>query len=328
LPVRVGLVATTVGLGTPFFAVGGAARLWYSYAPRSAAGQAAKWALSLVGGGGCVHLIYEYVIPLLRHHSDFVLPFALSNAVASGFWYVVGEASMGLPFMTGAVTFEALQHSQVGRALALILRLMGQSATTGVLFHTSLPVGGVFVGALTALTAPILWPAAFHLCWDDNTRVVLLGEHGTTWLVELYTAIALPVGLPTGIFAGVGLHLALHSFITGAPGVPWAARSLPVLLALGAAAGTYFAVFRPPQHEYTWMGRLDAVSGEWRSVNVTTGAVLLDGGTQASVSELERAFAFAFQALRNPLRALGLAGDKQILQANAEAVGAAWRDKR
>ena len=250
LAVRVGLVATSVGLGTPFFAVGGIVRMWYSYLPRTPTGLMVKWGLSVVGGGSILNLTYSYVIPFLQHHSDFVLPFALSNAIASGIWYLFGEYTFGLPFMSGVVSIEALKATMAGKIILGILRMMGQNLTAttgaGILFQTSLPVGGIFVGGLTALTAPFLWPMAFSLCWDKNMHDLLVGEN-SLWLVELYEFIAVPVGLPTGIFAGVGLHLFLRSFVNGQPGQPWTMRSLPMLAAISGVNVVYFTWFRPPQ---------------------------------------------------------------------------------
>ena len=115
-----------------------------------------------------------------------------------------------------------------------------------MLFQTSIPVGGIFVGGLTALTAPFLWPMAFSLCWDKNMHQLLVGEN-SLWLVELYEFIAVPVGLPTGIFGGIGLHLFLQSFVNGQPGQPWTHRSLPMLLAITGVNVVYFTWFRPPQ---------------------------------------------------------------------------------
>jgi hypothetical protein len=214
--VRVGLVSTSVGLGTPFFAVGAMARLWYSYLPRGSFGRIFMSMSYIVGGGGFIHLMINFVVPFMRNHSDFVLPFALSNAVASGFWYSIGEVALGLPFMSGAVALESLQGSFFGAGMLGILRIMGQNVAggTGTVFATSLPIGGIFVGALTALTAPFLWPLMFKVCWDANTNKLLVGDD-PTWLVDLYQYIALPLGLPVGVLAGIGLHLAVKPFVVG-----------------------------------------------------------------------------------------------------------------
>jgi uncharacterized membrane protein YccC len=86
------------------------------------------------------------VYPFLRDHSNFVLPFALSNAFAAGFWYTVGEVTLGLPFMTGVMSIESLGIALPGTLASFLVRSL---ATAG------LPFGGVLVGGLTALTGVI-----------------------------------------------------------------------------------------------------------------------------------------------------------------------------
>ena len=75
---------------------------------------------------------------------------------------------------------------------------------------------------------------------------LLVGDN-SLWLVELYEYIAVPVGVPTGVFGGIGLHLFLQSFVNGQPGKPWMSRSLPMLLAITGVNAVYFTWFRPPQ---------------------------------------------------------------------------------
>ena len=310
LAVRVGIVATSVGLGTPFFAVGAMIRLWYSYLPRSQFGRLFLWTSYVAGGGGFIHLMINFVIPFMRNHSDFVLPFALANAVASGLWYTVGEVTLGLPFMSGAVALESLQRSAFGMGILAILRVMGQNVAggTGTVFATSLPIGGIFVGGLTALTAPFLWPLMFKLCWDTNTNKLLVGDD-PTWLVDLYQYIALPMGLPVGLLAGIGLHLAVKPFIVGKVGTPWTQWSFPMLALVSALGLVYFTLFKDDMfEEFMWMGRLDVATGEYLSVNPVDGVVVRDDAHRAAKAEVRRAFARAFQALRDPLRAIGYRG--------------------
>jgi hypothetical protein len=100
--------------------------------------------------------------------------------------------TVGLEVMTGTMNASALS--------ALFPRL-----AQGAIFN-QLPIGGVVIGALTALTAPFLWPIMIDLCWDENTKKLLLNGD-TLWLVDLYQYIAIPVGLPVGILAGLSMHL-------------------------------------------------------------------------------------------------------------------------
>jgi hypothetical protein len=166
--------------------------MWYAYLPRTPIGAAVKYAVGVLVGGGCINLVYNYVGPFLRDHSDFILPFALANGVASSFWYLVGEAAFGLEAMTG--TFQ----------LKSLVELIPSLSRARVITH--FPIGGVVIGALTAVTAPFLWPLAFNLCWDENTRLLLL-DNDTLWLSDLYQYIVVPVGIPTGISAGISIHL-------------------------------------------------------------------------------------------------------------------------
>ena len=104
--VRSMLVGASVGLATPAFVIAGVFQAWVRVMPRSSLGSATKAVVGVLIGGGSLQLVYNYVGPFLRDHSEVVLPFALSNAIASSFWYTVGELSIGLDAMmaTGIIS--------------------------------------------------------------------------------------------------------------------------------------------------------------------------------------------------------------------------------
>ena len=56
-------------------------------------------------------------------------------------------------------------------------------SATGVI---GLPAGGAVIGALAAVTAPLLWPLATQLCWAPDMRSFLLGGGDLTWLMDVY----------------------------------------------------------------------------------------------------------------------------------------------
>ena len=295
LVVRLGIISTAVGLATPLFATAGVVRVWYSYMPRTVAGKYLKYLISVFGGGGGISLLYNYVLPFLRDHSNFVLPFALANGVASGFWYLVGEAAFGLPFMAGVVSIEALKKALPPIIIAIFTTPAGVS-----LLSAGLPVGGVVIGVLTAITAPIIWPLAFSICWDENLQSLIL-DGDSLWLMDLYNYFGIPVGIPVGAISGLSMHFALKSSITGSAGVPWTSKSLPVLAALVGASSIYFYIFRTPSSDFTWEHRMDPSTGEIVSYNPVTNAVQKDL-SYADNAEMQRTFAIGVHGLRNPLR--------------------------
>lgn len=291
LYIRCGIVSSSVGLATPLFATAGVFRLWYNYLPKTLLGQSLKLTLGIVGGGGVVSLTYNHVSPFLRDHSVFVLPFALSNAVAAGFYYTIGEFAFGLPFMAGG----AIGMETFGFALP---KAIVSLSTVG------LPIGGVMIGALTALTAPLIWPTAFLICWDDELKSLFL-DNDYLWLVDAYYSIALPVALPIGVLSGATMHLLLKSSILGTPGVPWNRQSLPVLIGLLGASTCYFSIFSSSSSDYLWVARMDFATGDRVSYNPITKKTLKDI-SKASKAETLQKFANFLHTIRRGLRSLSL----------------------
>ena len=296
LAVRVGIISAAVGLATPLFATAGVARLWYSYLPRTATGQYLKYVVGFFGGGGGISILYNYVLPFLRDHSNFVLPFALANGAASGFWFLIGECVFGLQFMTGVISLEILKKALPTMISSVFISPAGGLVTSG------LPIGGVVIGALTAISAPLLWPMAFFICWDDNLRGLIL-DGDSLWLMDLYQYFGIPVGLPVGVISGLSMHYALKSAIVGIPGVPWTTTSLPVLGALIGISSAYFYFFQTPSSDFMWEPRMDCTTGEIVSYNPITRTVKEDI-IHATTAELQRNFAFSLHALRRPLKFL------------------------
>jgi hypothetical protein len=289
LAIRIGIISSSVGLATPLFATAGVFRLWYNYLPKTQTGQGLKLILGLLGGGGALSLTSNYVLPFLRDHSVFVLPFALSNAIAAGFYYTIGDIVFGLPFMAGG----AIGMETLGFALPKAIVTL---ATLG------LPIGGVMIGALTALTAPFLWPAAFSLCWDDKLKTLFL-DNEYLWLVDAYLLIALPVGLPIGVLSGATMHLLLKSSIIGTPGVHWNKQSLPVLIALLGVSTCYFYTFSSPSSDYFWVTRMNFVTGDLVSYNPITKITVKDL-SKASKAEMQQSFCTFLHTIRRGLKTI------------------------
>lgn len=303
LIVRVGIISSAVGLATPVFAIFGFLKFWLSYLPRTVTGYYLKNVVTVFGGGGTTFLMYSHVIPFFRDHSDFVLPFAISNGITAGFWFMMGELAVGLPFMAGVASIEALSSTFPAFIMAFFVTPAGTSLLAG-----GLPIGGVVIGALTALTAPYLWPFAFSICWDDNTKAFILGGD-SLWLVDLCQSFLMPITIPVGIVSGLSMHLALKKSILGTPGIPWTkGGTLPTLLGLCGTTFAYFYLLRPLPNDFMWEARMDHITGETISFNPIT--LIAKDDVRLSVNaEMKREFASRVHELR---QSLGLARQEAI----------------
>ena len=159
---RISLVGSSVGLATPFFAFVGFVRIWRTQAPKTLTGQAVKYVVGVVIGGGSVKLMVDYVIPFFAQNSNLVAPFALANAAASMFWYAVAEATFGLDALVagrlGLPFLKPLLENWKSFSLILPRLIAGPG------------MAGPAIGALTAITCPFLWPIAFDLCWNKELK--------------------------------------------------------------------------------------------------------------------------------------------------------------
>ncbi len=284
--IRTLLVGTSVGLATPAFVIAGVFQAWMRVMPRSELGSAVKAVTGVLIGGGSLTLVYKYIGPFLKDHSELILPFAVSNAIASGFWYTAGELSLGFDAMMATGVMSTASANLAGALFSE--RLLAVAAR--------LPFAGTMVGVLTAVTAPLLWPGMIDLCWADSLRQLILGERELTkktpmnsnWLVDTYWHYGLPVALPVGAFAGATMHLVLKPAVVGTPGVVWTARALPSLAAVTLASSLYFTYFRAAEADWWWETRVDHISGDHFSYNHQTQQALQDGGRAASVAALKR----------------------------------------
>lgn len=262
--VRVGIIGSAITLATPLFAVAGVFRIWSSVLPKTAEGLIAKRMISTLIGGGAVTLVWYYIFPFLRDYPDLILPFALSNGVMSMIWHGIAEATIGLDKLAGEVSMlsSKLSYDAVPQ------------------FWKRLPLGGALLGALTALSAPLLWGVATDLCWSAELKELLLGKSGVTWLLDTYYGAGMAVALPVGVLAGSSLHVVLKPFLLGGSGaissMPWYSSSLPLLAATILACLMYYgnSRFRGSGiaiDDFLWMPRMDARTGTDVSVNVRSG---------------------------------------------------------
>lgn len=189
---RVALVGTTVGLASPLFAIVGAGGMWFNFLPKSSIGKMVKYGLAVAVGGSFTTLLFNYLGPILAHNSDFVLPFAVSNMVASSFWYTVGELWYGTAAMTQRISTEVIEKKL---PYNWIKSFLTRFQSIGI------PIAGPMIGALTALTVPLLWPIAFRQFWNKDFQDLILQEN-FTWISTFYEWIFFPIGLPVGVFSG------------------------------------------------------------------------------------------------------------------------------
>jgi len=285
-PIRVALVGSSVGLLTPVLAVIGTARIFSQVLPRKTLiGKILKYTIGFIIGGSSITLLYKYVIPFFRDHPDFVLPFALANSITSMLWYSVGEVTFGMRTVLGVVSLDSIFRNA---ALVTTARVV--------------PIGGAAIGGLTAITAPILWPVCFTLCWSKELRNALLADN-PVWPMDLYSYFVLPVALPMGIVAGASIHLVLKPIILGVPHIPYTRRGLPALLAILSSGALYFGMNWRSLEDFLWLKRKDPCTGREYSENVKTRA-RAPGPHLANSSQLRAEIVNVAHIVRKPLEYL------------------------
>ncbi len=181
-----------------------------------------KYGLAIAVGGGFTTLIVNYLGSFLAHNSDFVLPFAAANMLASSFWYTMGELIYGSAAMTQRIGTEVIEKKL---PFNWTKSLLSRFSSLGV------PIAGPVIGALTALTVPFLWPVLFRKLWNQDVQDLILNDN-YTWISTFYEWIFFPIGLPVGLFSGLVMHMSLKKAIVGVPGTPWTRTTLPVLAAV------------------------------------------------------------------------------------------------
>jgi len=292
-PIRVTIVSLSVGLGTPIYALLGCASIWVRILPKSQIGRAVKTLCTVGLGGGFLTFAYNYVIPFLRDHSDVVLPFALANTISAGFWYGLLDLVLGFDTMF-ALPASAAAVTGVGVGASLYTSLE-KSIIKGFsvfpLFRNMahIPIAGVTVGVLTALTAPLLWSRCIDICWTDEFKALVFGYDvtpsattttagtsadvaSTSWLIDLYNnTLLVPVGLPIGALVGMSVHFALRPLLTGVVNGsqrPWGRVALPAAGVLAALSGLYFSFSKPYMEDFLWIQRLDPITNQLYSYNI------------------------------------------------------------
>lgn len=186
----------------------GLVRVWQAILPKTPLGQLFKATTALVIGGGVVKLIVEYAWPALRDHADLVLPFAVCNGVACMFWQGVLEAGIGLEALATVTSPEAVK-----KIFPLLFEIPFMRPLLQVLMN--LPLGGAFLGLLTAVTAPLLWPYALDFMWEPNLKKFLLGGDSVLWLQDAYYSAIGVVGIPVGVLSGIACTggCVIHSIV-------------------------------------------------------------------------------------------------------------------
>jgi len=209
-------------------------------------------------------------------------------------WQGLGEAVLGLETLA-TLTFMQFQSQHP---------FLQQSGLFNKLLRglVNLPVGGAAIGVLAALTAPLLWPAATKYCWAPDMRAFLLGGDDITWLMDAYFRIVIPVGIPVGFLSGLSLHQLLRPVMLGVEGTAWYTLSLPALAGISTLCVLLYQALLPggsakSTSELVWVRRLDPVSGDPISVNLTTKEVV-QTHAQARLAEQKMAAIEGFHFLR------------------------------
>eukprot|EP00467_Chlorarachnion_reptans_P023119 CAMPEP_0114522194 /NCGR_PEP_ID=MMETSP0109-20121206/20613_1 /TAXON_ID=29199 /ORGANISM="Chlorarachnion reptans, Strain CCCM449" /LENGTH=604 /DNA_ID=CAMNT_0001703397 /DNA_START=211 /DNA_END=2025 /DNA_ORIENTATION=+ len=254
--VRVGLVGASAGVLTPLFATGGLIGAWYKYKPNTVQGAFLKYGSILAVGGSSYTFIFRSLIPFMTHHGELILPFALSNALSASICYGILEKYFGLQFVAG--TLDAKRYPW----------LTSQLSNFGV---RHLPVAGSIVGVSAAALSVVFWPAMIQLCWPPELQAAVLGNNNQlSWLGDLYFMLFLPVGLPIGIFAGIGIHQLLVSTVSGSTGSPWQGRAGVIFISIILASILYFKICSTSVSDLYWEVRVDPSDGKLYSYNIRT----------------------------------------------------------
>jgi hypothetical protein len=283
----VALVGASTALATPALAVAGAIVGWHRIV--SAYGKGITIASTVLVGGGIVSLVYQVILPFLAKHGDMLAPFALANGLAAAACYAALELRFGLQGMAAQANLASWAS-----------RLLGGSSLVAAL-PVSVPFGGVVVGLLAGLFAPLLWPLTIRMCWPDELRTAALRGGTTAPLVDLYFSWCLPAAVPVSLLAGYALHLSLAGVIFGSPTAPpWQRTALPLLIVLSVAAVGYSSLCVPALSECFWYERLDPQTGARYSFNVRTGLSSSSVSKALDASET-RALLEALHELQTPL---------------------------
>lgn len=136
-----------------------------------------------------------------------------------------------------------------------------------------LPMCGMIVGALTAITAPFLWPTAFELLLNSDIKQALFQDN-MFWINDAYDWIMVPVGIPLGAICGLSMQLTLETMTSSSNSKQ--SKSLPLLGLLVVLSIIYFTYCKEDIEEYMWYERMDYVTGEVKYINASTKAVSKD----------------------------------------------------
>ena len=144
-------------------------------------------------------LCTDYVFPFLANNSDAVLPFAFANGITASGWFLLAEGVLGVNAMVLAfpllvsyprawlVYFSGSGHPfssvnnfplcSIPQSNLRRLRSFNwySSHDPEVFFGPRVfpLLSGLAIGAMTALTAPLLWPSCFELLCSGDTYIVL-----------------------------------------------------------------------------------------------------------------------------------------------------------
>lgn len=256
--IRLALVGSSVGMCTPFFATASIIQMWYYFLPRSLLGKFVKYTFS-TGFWGISFITLTYVVPFLRNHSEIILPFAISNALTSGVWYTLAELIFGAEAILSGFIISETFRSMIPFALPF----------------ARIPLIGPFIGALTALTSPILWPYCFRLCWSRDMQNIVLNSD-FTWISDFYNYIAVPVALPIGLVSGLSFHLLLKPLIFSESGSrggrtsKWQYKSFTALTVILSLSTIYYCFGRTSVDDYLWEVRMNIEDGNFVSYNPKT----------------------------------------------------------
>jgi hypothetical protein len=252
----VALMSCTVTISSPIFVVAYYFYTLFLYMPKTIFGRYIKYTsaslitASMLMNDEVTKFIYES-LTFLANHSDFVMPFAISNAVSASVWYLCADLIFKVPS-----TF--IKNSKILSPLSRI------------------PIRGPIIGVLTANTAPYLYPIAVKYCWSQDLQEIILGsidncELILCWCFGPYEWMLVPLGMNVGIFSGLFTQLYLSPILNkchngGQHGTNWTRIVLPMFAGISCIIVLYFTFCRTPVDDFIWYERINVKTGEFKSL--------------------------------------------------------------
>lgn len=219
LVVRSAIVGATTALLTPIFPI--VALNYFAFRNLTR-----RERFILTGGSSMLCFSAMVLLPKAFFYAPLLLPFALGNASVAAVTYLGVDLLLGGPAKVASY--------KLGR----------------------IPVAGPSIGIITALTAPLIYPACFAIvypeyCWDFAQQA---GTYSMIidWCYNSFTA---PILVFSGGVAGIAIHSGLQPLILGVPGFEW--QKLAGITLASVSLGTFLLYSSFVRDDARYLGDVD-----------------------------------------------------------------------